>query len=414
MQKFLNDKLMPALYKFAQYKVLIGIRDGLTIIIPFTIIGSIFLILGNFPVQAWLDFVAPYSRFFDSVANVTFNSLGLIAAIGIGYNMAIQYHVEPISNTALTVISFLLAGELEDGTINIDNFSAAGMFTAILMAIFVTFTFKFFIDKKIVIKLPDGVPPAVANSFVSLIPGAAIIGTVWLIRIVFNVDINNCISLLFSPLVTGYASLPGFIIFIIVYSLLWMVGIHGDLMLEGICTPISLALFAENAAALSAGQPIPNVMSDPLVPIFVNIGGTGGTLALAFMMMRSKSKRYKELGKLSILPGLFNINEPVIFGFPIVMNPVMAIPFLLNGLVLGVGTYLLMQFNIIGRACIEVPWTTPSVLGAFLCTNANIPATVWAICELVISYFIYLPFFKQQEKVELESERNGAEAVSEN
>jgi len=92
----------------------------------------------------------------------------------------------------------------------------------------------------------------------------------------------------------------------------------------------------------------------------------------------------------------------------------MAIPFLLNGLVLGVGTYLLMQFNIIGRACIEVPWTTPSVLGAFLCTNANIPATVWAICELVISYFIYLPFFKQQEKVELESERNGAEAVSEN
>ncbi|NLH64254.1 MAG: PTS sugar transporter subunit IIC, partial [Erysipelotrichaceae bacterium] len=269
MQKFLNDKLMPALYKFSQYKVLIGIRDGLTIIIPFTIIGSIFLILGNFPVQAWLDFVAPYSRFFDSVSNVTFSVLGLLAAIGIGYNMAVQYDVEPISNTALTVIAFLLATEADDGSINLDNFSAAGMFTAILVSIFVTFTFKYFLDHKIVIKLPDGVPPAVSNSFVSLIPGAAIIGIIWLIRVVFNIDINTCISLLFSPLVKGVASLPGFIIYLLLYSLLWMVGIHGDLMLEGIVTPIWLALFAENAAALAAGQPIPNVMSDALVAIFV-------------------------------------------------------------------------------------------------------------------------------------------------
>ena len=211
-------------------------------------------------------------------------------------------------------------------------------------------------------------------------------------------------QMVFSPLVKGVASLPGTIVYLILYSLFWVVGIHGDLMLQGVVSPIWLALMADNAAALAAHQPIPNVMCDPFVAIFVNFGGTGGTLALCYMMMRSKSKRYKELGKLALLPGIFNINEPIIFGFPIVMNPVMAIPFVLNGLVVGVSTYLLMQWNIIGRIVVEVPWTTPNILGALLCTNGNIPATIWAALELVISYFIYLPFFKQQEKVELANE----------
>lgn len=413
MNKFFNEKLMPALVKFAQMKILVGIRDGLTIIIPFTIIGSVFLIIGNFPVESWLEFVAPYSKFFDSVSGVTFDCLGLLAAIGIGYSMAKQYEVEPISNTAMTVIAFLLATEADDGTINISNFSAAGMFTAILIAIFTTITFKYFLDHKIVIRLPEGVPDAVANSFVSLIPGAAIIGIIWLLRVVLGLDLNALISVALSPLVAGIASLPGFIVYLLLYSLLWICGIHGDLMLEGVVTPIWLSLLAENVAAMNAGQPIPNVMADSLVSIFVNIGGTGGTLALAFMMARSKCKRYRELGRLSLLPGVFNINEPILFGFPIVMNPIMAIPFMLNGLVLGIGTYLLMQFNIIGRLCIEVPWTTPNVLGALLCTNLNIPAMIWAIMELVISYFIYLPFFKRQEKLELEQEeKNQAETAA--
>lgn len=404
MKKFFNEKLMPALVKFSQVKILVGIRDGLALIIPFTIIGSVFLIIGNFPVQSWLDLIAPYSKFFDSVSAVTFDCLGLLAVIGIGYCMAKQYEVEPISNTAMCVVAFLLATDGDDGMVLTDNFGAGGMFTGILICIFTTLVFKYFLDHKIVIRLPEGVPEAVANSFVSLLPGLAIILTIWLLRVVLGINLNAVISAIFSPLVSGVASLPGFIVYLLLYSLLWICGIHGDLMLEGVVAPIWISLLAQNVEALNAGQAIPNVMSDSLVSIFVNIGGTGGTLALAFMMSRSKCQRYRDLGRLSILPGIFNINEPVIFGFPIVMNPIMAIPFILNGLVLGVGTYLLMQFNIIGRVCVEVPWTTPSVVGALLCTNMNVPAMIWGILELVISYFIYLPFFRQQEKLELETE----------
>jgi PTS system cellobiose-specific IIC component len=403
---------MPALSKFSQYKPLIAIRDGLSIIIPFTIVGSAFMIVGNFPVQAWLDFISPYEMLFDSVTAVTFSCLGIISAIGVGYDMALQYDVDPISNAVLTLICFLLATETSDGALDIDNFSAAGMFTAIIIAIFVTMMFRYFLVHKLVIRLPEGVPAAVSNSFVSLTPAALCIAIVWFVRIVLGIDINDLISALFSPLVAGVASLPGTIVYVLIYSLLWICGIHGDLMLEGVVTPIWLSLMAENAAALAAGQPIPNVMSDAFFSIFVNFGGTGGTLALALMMMHSKSTRYRDLGKLSILPGLFNINEPILFGFPIVMNPIMAIPFVLTGLVSGVGTYLLMQFNIIGRICLEVPWTTPSVLGALFCTNMSISAMIWAIIEIVISYFIYLPFFKQQEKVALEEEKN-AQEVSE-
>lgn len=409
-KSWFNEKFMPAVYKFSQFKVLVGIRDGISIIIPFTIVGSIFLIIGNFPVQSWLDYISQYATFFDSVVNVTFGALGLIAAIGIGYNMAVQFEVEPISNAVLTVVAFLLATEKADATINSGAFDATGMFTAILISIFVTLVYRFFVKKKIVIRMPDGVPAAVANSFVSLIPGAVIIITIWLVRAVLGVDINSAISALFSPLVSGIASLPGTIIYLILYSFFWILGIHGDLMFEGITAPIWLALLAENVAALSSGSPIPNVMADGFVAIFVNIGGTGGTLALVLMMLKSRCKRYKELGKLSLLPALFNINEPIIFGFPIVMNPIMAVPFILTGLANGVGTYLLMQLNIIGRIATQVPWTTPSILGAYLCTNGSITALIWAVIEIVIAYFIYLPFFKHQEKAELENEKTSKAA----
>lgn len=131
------------------------------------------------------------------------------------------------------------------------------------------------------------------------------------------------------------------------------------------------------------------------------IGGTGSTLGLVIAMLRSKSKVYKSLGKMALPSGIFGINEPVIFGFPIVMNPLMMIPFVLTPMILGTLTYILMYFNIIGRVVFTVPWTIPPIIGPYLATNGNIPAAIWSACTIVISYLIYLPFFKQAEKIQL-------------
>ncbi|MCI5774599.1 MAG: PTS transporter subunit EIIC [Erysipelotrichaceae bacterium] len=404
MKNFLEDKLMPFLYELAQNRVLVGIRDGLALIIPLTVIGSIFLVISNIPIDPWLEFIGQYAMYFDSVVNVTFGVLGLLAAIGVGYNLGVQFGVDPISNAALSVVTFLLATLDGEIAINTATFDASGMFTAIVVAIVVTLIYSFFVKKHIVIKLPDGVPPAVMNSFVCLIPGLVAVLVVWFVRIVCGIDINTLISSLLAPLVSGIASFPGALLYLFLISFLWTLGIHGDLMLEAVTLPIFLSLLSGNVEALQAGQPIPNVMADGFTAIFVNIGGTGATLALVLLMLRSKAKRYNQLGKLAILPGLFNINEPVMFGFPIVMNPLMAIPFILVMLINGSLTYLLMYFGIIGKVCVAVPWTMPGPIAAFLSTNGSIMAFVWSLIEIVIAYLIYRPFFKKQEAIELENE----------
>ena len=140
------------------------------------------------------------------------------------------------------------------------------------------------------------------------------------------------------------------------------------------------------------------------------MGGAGATLALCVLMSRSKEKSLNMLGKLSLPAGIFNINEPVIFGLPIVMTPIMMIPFVLVDVILLTGTYFLMYFNIIGRPVAQVPWVMPPVLGAYFTTGGNIPAAIWALVGFIISILVYYPFFKIVEKQRLEEEQHLEEA----
>ena len=320
--------------------------------------------------------------------------------------MGVQLEVDPISNVLLAVVTFFLFTLNEDLGINLDTFSAAGMFCGIIVSIMVTYIFKFFLDKNIVIKLPDGVPPAIANSFVSLLPAAGCMLVAAIIRVALGIQVNDIITALFAPLVAGLNSLPGYTFFVFLMCLLWVCGIHGDNTLSPVVSPISAVLMAENMEAFAAGQPIPNIAT--FVSLFVNFSGTGATIGLVICMLTSKSKRYRELGKLSLPPAIFNINEPVTFGAPVVMNPILAIPYILVPVLLTIATWLLMQFNIIGRVCVEVPWTCPPIIGGYLCT-LDWKAAVWNALEIVISYLIYKPFFNKQEAIELAEEAKAGE-----
>lgn len=411
----LEQNFLPILLKVGENKRLIAIRNGITLTIPFTIVGSVFLILGNLPIKAWTDFVAPISDLLNTPVTVTFGMLGLISAIGIGYTMGKEFNVDPISNATVTTVAFLLATLSDDFTINIETLGATGMFTAIIVALFTTELFRFFVKKKITIKMPDGVPPSVAQSFSSLLPAGAILTTIWVMRVLLGIDLNEVIQFIFKPLVFGLSTLPGLMVYTLLVCFLWTCGIHGDNVLSGIASPIFLGYLAANTKAFQNGQPIPYEIAEGFWILFMSIGGTGATLGLVLAMLRSRSKLYKSLGKMAFPSALFCINEPVIFGFPVVMNPIMMIPFISAPIVLGSMTYVLMKIGFVGKIVFQVPWTIPPIIGPYLATNGSLGAAIWSTCSIGIAYLIYLPFFKMAEKKQLllEAGENEEEAVEE-
>lgn len=404
------NKFLPYLAKMGDNKILKSIRDGLSFTIPFTIVGSVFLIIGNFPVSAWIDFITPYSNQLNSMVTVTFGVLGLISVIGVGYSLAINYVLEPLTNTVIAVLAFLLFTVDEELAIVPGNLGASGMFTAILAGILTMIITRFVTKRDWTIKMPEGVPPAVAKSFSSLTPAAITLTIVWIIRVLLNIDITQILQTIFKPVVFGLNTIPGLMVYTFVALGLWTVGIHGPNLLSGIATPIFLTNIAANMEAFQAGKPIPNEVAEGFWTLFMNIGGSGATIGLVIAMIFAKSKSYRELGRLSLPSAIFCINEPIIFGFPIVMNPIMAIPFVATPTILGVATIILMRLGLVGHIVLQVPWTMPPIIGPYLATNGNIGAAIWSACTIAISYAIYFPFFKasdrKQAALEVDTEKH--------
>lgn len=410
MIQFIEGKVVPILIQVGENKMLVAVRNGIALTLPFTITGSLFLILANLPIPGWAEFLGPAASKLSAPVAVTFGAIGLISAIGISYNLAKEYQLNALTCSAVAMVVFLLAQLNENYQLNVDNLGAAGLFSAIILAIATVQIMRFFVVRNIVIKLSDGVPPAVAQSFVSLIPAAAIITLVWLVRVMLNFDINSFFTWLVSPLVSGLGSLPGMLVLIFLISLLWCCGIHGDNILSGITSPIFLKYIAENTQAYLNHQSIPHITADGFYIVFMCLGGTGATLGLVLAMLRSRSKMYKSVGKLSLPSAIFCINEPVIFGCPIVFNPLLMIPFTLTPMILCTATYSLMYFDIIGRPVLQIPWTMPPIFAAWFVTGGNIPAVIWSVCTIVISALVYLPFFKIAERRQMEKEAAAQDA----
>lgn len=396
----ITNKFLSYLTKLGNNKLLLSIRDGLSFTIPFTIIGSFFLIIGNLPIETWIKIIEPYSVLLNSMVSVTFGVLGLISAIGIGYSMGKNYGLDPLTNTLITLTTYLIMCLNNNYSIDLANFGAQGMFSAIIAAVLATYVTRLVITYNLIIKMPNGVPPAVAQSFFSLTPATITLSLTWLVRVLLNIDITKILQTLFEPLIFGLNTIPGLMLYTFLALGLWTIGIHGPNLLSGIATPIFLTNIALNMEAFQARQTIPNEVADGFWTLFMNIGGSGATMGLVIAMLFAKSKSYRNLGRLSFPSAIFCINEPIIFGFPIMMNPLMAIPFIATPMILGISTMLLMKAGFVGKIVFQVPWTTPPIIGPYLATNGNIGAAVWSVCTIVISYFIYLPFFKYLDKKE--------------
>jgi cellobiose PTS system EIIC component len=430
VMNYLEQKVLPVTNKIASQRHLLAIRNGILSTLPLTIIGSFFVILLNFPITGYDEWIAPYRDILDIPFRFTVGAMALYASFGVAYALAGHYKMDQLSTGLLSVLAFLLTSivpvrvlEPVEGVItagrflNISALSAQSLFGAIVTSLLVVEIFRFFISRDIKIKLPDSVPPMVANSFTALIPSFVVIVFFWVVRHVLQFDINSLITMAVSPLkdlLVGNSLVGGLLtVFLIVFF--WSLGIHGPAILGPIIRPMwdsaileNMEVFAETGDATQ----LPTLFTEQFIQWFVWIGGAGSTLALVVLFMFSKAKYLKELGKLSFLPGLFNINEPIIFGAPIVMNPVLIIPFILAPLVNVVISYLFFTFGWIPMIMAKLPFTVPAPLAAIISTNWTITAGLLVILNFTLSLIIYYPFFKMFEKQQLtiESDSNNQAA----
>ena len=330
---FVETKLVPPFEKMARQHHLNAIRNGLLVTVPLTIIGSIAVLFANFPIESVKEAISAYVPALLTINTVTLGIIAVVSTFSVAYYSAVAYSNEKLNPAVAGVVAvsaFLLATLSLEGEFVIDTslLGTRGLFTGILIALFTASTLNFFIKKEFVIKFPDSVPPLVSSSFMSLIPSIFVLIIVWILHILLKIELNEILTNLLSPLMVGLGSLPGYLVFMLVRSLLWSVGIHGGAVL-GVFSPIFLSMIGSNIEAFAAGVPAPHITAEGF-NYFVFLGGGGATLPLVIMMIRSKEKGFNTLGKLALGPSLFNINEPVVFGVPLVLNPMMIIPYTLS------------------------------------------------------------------------------------
>jgi len=263
---------------------------------------------------------------------------------------------------------------------------------------------KLFTDKNFVIKLPKSVPPVVYESFLSLIPLFFLVLVFWIIRFLFCVDINSIVQTAFQPLVFWLNTLPGILIYALLVTLLWSVGINGDNTMDAVVAAVFYQYLGDNVVAMTQGQPLPYVTAYGFFTTFVNVGGTGATLGLALVMLNSKEPGFRKVSRLSLPTQIFQINEPIFFGMPIVLNPIFMMPYILCALILTTCSYLLMDWNVIHKPFVNVPWTTPPIIGHYLVSGGDWKAAVWGAISIVIAMLIYYPFAKVAERQRLAAE----------
>ncbi len=424
MTLFLEKYLMPIAGKIAEQKHLGAMRDGMLMAMPLLIVGSAFLILGFVPIPGYSDFMA--KTFGDAwlsklmlPVGATFNLMAIFANIGIAYKLCEKYKVEPLLGAIISLGAFILVSpntikvgeEVVGGVIPTSLMGGQGLFVSMLMAIISAEIYRFLIQKNIVIKLPPSVPPTVGKSFGALIPGAAVITTAWVINLAIGAtsfeNIHYVISkALVGPVTAIGGSYLGMVTLVLLANMLWMCGIHGANIVYGVAAPMLYTLMDQNLQAFKAGQEIPNIVSQNMFDIFVSIGGSGGTLGLVILMMlKARSAHLKELGKLSFGPALFNINEPIIFGTPIVMNPLMLIPFLVSPVVAVTLAYFGMKTGLVAKLPgIAAPWTRPAFFGAFIASGGKISAGLLQLIIVGVQVIIWYPFFKIMDKQKVEEE----------
>jgi len=406
--EFLNRRIVPPLAAAAENPYLSSIRFGMVAVVPLTILGGLFMVFMYLPLPGWEKRIESLIPLLQVPVTATFGLLAVFACFAIAYDLGRTLKQEAVVSASMATLIFLMMQvQMKDQALAMDGLGSKGLFTAILVALITVRVQKAFSDKQWVIRLPSSVPSVVYESFLCLAPLCFLVLVFWSLRFVAGVDVNTWVQKAFSPLVFALNTMPGILVYALLVTLLWSVGINGDNTLDAIVAPIFLQYLADNVAAMAQGQPLPYVTALGFFTTFVNVGGTGATIALALIMLHSREPGFRKVSRLSLPSQIFQINEPIFFGFPIVLNPLLMIPYVLSALTLTAGSYLLISWDVIQKPFVNVPWTTPPIIGHYLVTGGDWKAAVWGAISIVLAMAIYYPFAKAAERQRLENVPKG-------
>ncbi|HBU4518235.1 TPA: PTS sugar transporter subunit IIC, partial [Klebsiella pneumoniae] len=224
----------------------------------------------------------------------------------------------------------------------------------------------------------------------------------------------EAIMSLVKPLVAASDTLPAILLSVLVCQVLWFAGIHGALIVTGIMNPFWMANLSVNQAAMAAGTAIPHIYVQGFWDHYLLIGGVGSTLPLALMLLRSKAVHLRTIGRMGVVPGVFNINEPILFGAPIIMNPLFFLPFVLVPMVNATLAYFALKLDLVSRVVSMTPWTTPAPIGASWAANWSFSPVILCLICMATAMVMYLPFLKAYEKQLLAQERENAVGQADN
>lgn len=429
MLKKLEKVLMPLAEVIGRNKYLMSIRDGFLISTPLLIAGSIFLLIANFPIPAWTKWLSSFvvnsntgatlATFLEKPSGATFDIMAIFAVIGIAYSFAKQMKTDAIFGSAVAIMSWFLVmpyvvtGKVDGVEVSLTGIptgwlGAKGIFVGIICSFLAVHLYAWVEKKGWTIKMPAGVPPTVVQSFAALIPVTIVMSMFFALNLIFGFFGTNVFTIIFeflqTPLLNIGGTLGAMVIAYIFLHLFWFFGINGSSVVGAVFNPILQTLSVENIEFFKTGIGHGNIINQQFQDLFATFGGGGSTLSLVIaMVLFCKSKRITELGKLSGIPALFGINEPIIFGLPIVLNPVMIVPFVIVPTVNIVISYFAMATGMVPICSgINIPWTTPIFISGLLATNWV--GALLQVALLILGVFLYMPFIKILDKQYLKEE----------
>lgn len=434
MEKLMNEKVIPKIMAFVNMKGIQAIKDGMVYSMPLLIVGSVFLIITNFPIQAVVDVLEQtgIKAVLEQANGATFNISAMIAVLGISYNYSKLEGQEPLSGAIVALGVFIMmtpasvateSGDVVGGIINKNWTAGKGMVGAIIVGLSVGFIYCWFLKRNIRIKMPAGVPDGVSNAFSALIPGAAIVLGATTIHGIFSMGFQTTAmeaiyNVIQTPLQSMTDSIGGAALMCFLTPFLWFFGVHGSTIVGGIMTGILQANSLENQALVEKGIELTvknggHIVTMQFFDQFINTTGAGITIGLViYMFALSKSKQLRTLGRLELVPALFNINEPILFGIPIVMNPMLAFPFIAMPVISCVLQYAALYTGLCPLyGATQVPWTCPPIISGFLIGGWR--TALLQLIIFVISFLLYFPFIRKVDRLNVVKEAKAEEAADE-
>ena len=419
MSDFLNNKVIPAVTKFAQFKFVRAMQAAVTAGLGATVVGSIFMIMMNPPfpadvsnvfIDAWRAWSAANASWLGLGYQVTLEFVGLYALIGMAVVVSNMNDVRPTNMVVISCASFLiLSANLVEGNMAIGFLGAKGLVTALLVGYFVVELSCWLMKHGFKINLPEAVPPFVAEPLNALIVNIVVIAAVVAVRLIVGALSGGAllpavINSLFAPLFVASDSLLAVVLYSVIVRLLWFFGRHGGNIAGAVMTPILSVTLIENATAFVNNEAMPYIFTQ----MFVQTWTVMGVLAIVIaMLIVCKSKQLKAISKVAIAPALFNIGEPITFGLPIVMNFKILVPYLLCFALDAAVPYLATSAGLINRSFVNIPYTVPAIFKAFLSTM-DFRAVILYVVLLVVNVLIFIPWLKKYDHELLVNEEQSA------